>query len=166
MSAWLARARSAAGCPAAVPIVPIVPKPPPEWSFGTNGTIGTRGRHVAQPSPDPAADGPQGWREALLALSPDRDPCPGFRPDAWARVWAIALDFIDRHGVQAHGLDWTAAELFGVHSAVGVVRRRSCNLPGLHRLGPKAPKRAAGREVALKVEGVVDGGMSGQEALG
>jgi hypothetical protein len=51
-------------------------EPPPERSFDTNGTIGTRGPHVAQPSPDPAADGPQGWRDALLSLFPDRDPCP------------------------------------------------------------------------------------------
>jgi hypothetical protein len=36
----------------------------------------------------------------------------------------------------------------------------------LGRLGPEKPKGAAGDEVALKVEGVVDGGMSGQEPLG
>ena len=67
-------------------------------------------------------DTPAGWREALLALSPDHDPCTGFRPGAWARVWAGALDFIERHGDGAHGLGWTAQELFGVHPVVGVIR--------------------------------------------
>ena len=62
------------------------------------------------------------WRDALFALSPDRDPCPGFRPGAWARVWSNALDFIDRHGTEAHRLGWTAEELFGVHPALGVIR--------------------------------------------
>jgi hypothetical protein len=36
----------------------------------------------------------------------------------------------------------------------------------LLRLGPEKSKGAAGDKVALKVEGFVDGGMSGQEALG
>jgi hypothetical protein len=63
-----------------------------------------------------------GWRAALLALSPDHDPCPGFRPYVWARVQANALDFIERHGPEAHRLSWTAPELFGVHPEVGVVR--------------------------------------------
>jgi hypothetical protein len=36
----------------------------------------------------------------------------------------------------------------------------------LLRLGPEKSKGAAGNEVALKAERVVDGGMSGQEALG
>jgi hypothetical protein len=105
-----------------VPLVQIVPKPPPERSFDINGTIGTRGPHVAQPSPDPAADCPQGWRGALLGLSPDHDPCPGFQPDAWARVQANALAFIDRHGDVAQRLGWTAVELFGVHPALGAIR--------------------------------------------
>jgi len=62
------------------------------------------------------------WREALLGLSPDRDPCPGFRPGAWARVQANALDFIERHGAEEHRLGWTAEELFGVNPALGVIR--------------------------------------------
>jgi hypothetical protein len=35
----------------------------------------------------------------------------------------------------------------------------------LHRLGSEDPKRAAGDEVALNVEGVVNRSMGGQEAL-
>jgi hypothetical protein len=62
------------------------------------------------------------WREALLGLSPDRDPCPSFRPNAWARVWSNALDFIERHGAEEHRLGWTAEELFGVNPALGVIR--------------------------------------------
>jgi hypothetical protein len=80
------------------------------------------GDHHAKPAPD----GPQGWRDALLRLSPDRDPCPGFRRNAWVRVWTNALDFIERHGDEAHGLGWTAPELFGVHPAVGVIRVDHC----------------------------------------
>lgn len=38
-------------------------------------------------------------------------------------------------------------------------------LPWLHGLGPEQAERAAGEDMALKVEGVVDGGMNGQEAL-
>ena len=44
-------------------------------------------------------------------------------------------------------------------------RRSGGKLPGMHRLGPEGPKRAAGDEVALKVERVVNRGVSGQEAL-
>ena len=71
-------------------------------------------------------DGPSAWHKALAHLSPDHDPCPGFRPNTWARVWANALDFIDRHGAEAHGLGWTAEELFGVHPVVEVIRVDCC----------------------------------------
>ena len=67
-------------------------------------------------------DTPAGLGDALLAHSFARDPCPGFRLDAWARARANALDFIERHGPEAHRLSWTAPELFGVHPEVGVVR--------------------------------------------
>ena len=79
--------------------------------------------------------GPEGWREAILGLSPDHDPCPGFRPGAWARVWANALDFIDRHGAAAHSLGWTAEELFGVHPVVGVIRVDHCGALMLSNAG-------------------------------
>src|ERR671913_311072 len=68
------------------------------------------------------ASDPAAWREALLALSPDHDPCPGFRPDAWARVQGNALDFLDRHGEEAARLGWTDVELFGVHPSRGTIR--------------------------------------------
>jgi hypothetical protein len=83
-------------------------------------------RTDAAPSPTPPLDGPADWRAALLALSPDHDPCPGFRPDTWARVWASAPDFLDRHGEEAERLGWTANELCGVHPVVGVIRVDFC----------------------------------------
>jgi hypothetical protein len=45
-------------------------------------------------------------------------------------------------------------------------RRSGRVLPRLHRLGPEGPKRAAGDEVALKVERVVDRSMHREKALG
>jgi hypothetical protein len=36
----------------------------------------------------------------------------------------------------------------------------------LHGIRPEAVKRAAGDEITLMVEGVVNGGMSGKKALG
>jgi hypothetical protein len=39
---------------------------------------------------------------------------------------------------------------------------RCCCLPLFHRVRPEAAKRVAGDEMTLKVEGVVDGGMSGE----
>ncbi len=77
--------------------------------------------------------GEASWREALLALSPGRDPCPGFRPGAWARVHANALDFVEKHGDKAAALGWTAEELFGVHPASGVVRPDCCGALMLSR---------------------------------
>src|SRR5918911_4718990 len=44
--------------------------------------------------------------------------------------------------------------------------RRGCDLPGFGRFGPKDPKRAARDEVTLNIEGVVNGSVSGQDALG
>jgi hypothetical protein len=43
---------------------------------------------------------------------------------------------------------------------------RGRDLPCSGRLGPEDPKRAAGDEVALNIERVVNGSVSGQEALG
>ncbi len=48
------------------------------------------------------------WRSALAAMSPERIPCPGYRPDEWARTLARALDFLDTFGPQAVALGWTA----------------------------------------------------------
>jgi hypothetical protein len=45
-------------------------------------------------------------------------------------------------------------------------RRSSRVVPSLHRLGPEGPERAAGDEVALQGERVVDWSMDREEALG
>jgi hypothetical protein len=42
------------------------------------------------------------------------------------RVWANALDFIDQHGAEAHGLRWTVIDLCGVHPVVGAFRVDCC----------------------------------------
>jgi hypothetical protein len=97
-----------------------------EASFGGFGGFDAGGSHVAGASPELAIDGTGGWREALLALPAGRDPCPGFRPDAWVRVLADAIAFLDRHGGEAHALGWTAEELFGVHPVVGAIRVDHC----------------------------------------
>jgi hypothetical protein len=47
------------------------------------------------------ATGYVAWLESLLGVSPDHEPYPGFPSHAWARVWANALNFLDRHGVEA-----------------------------------------------------------------
>ena len=64
------------------------------------------------------------------------------------------LGFVTRTGVRSQRpvrLDWSG--------------RSGRNLPGLRRLGPEDPKCAAGDEVALKVERVVDRSMHRQKAL-
>ena len=49
--------------------------------------------------------------------------------------------------------------------ASSVSSSRGRVLPLLHGFDPEETQRAAGDEMALEVEGVVDGGMNGQEAL-
>jgi len=66
------------------------------------------------------------WRSALSELSSERIPCPGYRPEEWARTLARALDFLDRFGPQAEALGWTAVRLFGVHPVAGIVRVDTC----------------------------------------
>ena len=73
------------------------------------------------------------WRSALAAMSPERIPCPGYRPDEWARTLTRALDFLDTFGPQAVALGWSAPRLFGVHPSAGIVRVDACGalaLPG------------------------------------
>lgn len=66
------------------------------------------------------------WVAALMALSSERAPCPGYRGDEWPRTLARALDFLDTFGAQAEALGWTAARLFGVHPVAGIVRVDAC----------------------------------------
>jgi hypothetical protein len=130
MTDWLARALALSTHGPGVPKPSKLPKPPPEPEeppgFGSYASFGTGAAHRLQTPPPPAADGPVSWREALLALPSDADPCPGWRPDAWARVQAHPLDFIDRQGAEAERLGWMDVELFGVHPVVGVIQVDHC----------------------------------------
>jgi hypothetical protein len=96
MSNWLARALAADVYRSGVPIAPKAPIAEPEPASGTNDANGTALIYKPREAPAgarPVAPGGMSgeiaaWREALLALSPDRDPCPGWRPGAWVRVRA------------------------------------------------------------------------------
>ncbi len=62
------------------------------------------------------------WFESLERLSPEEDPCPGFRTGHWRTARASSLAFIEQFGEQAAALGWTTRELFGVDPEVGIVR--------------------------------------------
>ncbi|AWB26204.1 hypothetical protein DA075_35640 (plasmid) [Methylobacterium currus] len=66
------------------------------------------------------------WRAGLNRLSPDRIPCPDYRPEEWAAVLANAWGFLDRFGAQAEALGWQTHELFGVHLTHGTIRVDHC----------------------------------------
>lgn len=85
-------------------------------------TIIPLGKNALQPM----VDGLAFWRAGLARLNPERIPCPGYRSDEWARVYALAQAFLDNFGGQAEALGWTAVRLFGVHPEAGIVRVDSC----------------------------------------
>src|SRR4051794_10813430 len=66
------------------------------------------------------------WKQGLARLTPDRDPCPGFRTGQWPRVHAAAITFLANQAEAAVGMGWTTPELFGVHPVVGVRRVDCC----------------------------------------
>lgn len=76
------------------------------------------------------------WLIGLESLSPDRDPCPGYRSSEWPTTLARALAFLDVFGEQAVALGWTAPRLFGVHPAAGIVRVDACGALVLPIAGP------------------------------
>jgi hypothetical protein len=81
-------------------------------------------------------DGLRNWLDALAVLSPERPPCPGYRPEEWARTLARALAFLATFGGQAEALGWTASRLFGVHPTGGIVRVDHCGALVLPVAGP------------------------------
>ena len=89
----------------------------------------TRAQHAGSPGMETAIVS-QGdlrkWRAALMALSSERAPCPGYRAEEWPRTLSRALDFLDRFGTQAEALGWTASWLFSVHVACDIVRVDHC----------------------------------------
>jgi hypothetical protein len=122
----------------------------------SNGTIGARGPHVAQPSPDPAADGSQGWREALLALSRPRSvprlsaQHMGSRPGQRPRLHQSSRRRSPRPCLDGR-------KLFGVHPMVGVVRVDFCGALMLS---------AAGRVASVEAHAIryANGPSTGAEA--
>src|SRR5262249_17620949 len=64
------------------------------------------------------------WRDAFAPLSPQTEPCPGWRLDEWARVYACIKQFLaGPHAFTAARNGWSALDLFGVHQTVGVAAR-------------------------------------------
>jgi hypothetical protein len=101
----------------------------PQASRPENSAVGAPSVATSREAPEILASGPAAWRAALVALSPDRDPCPGFfEPGAWARVRAAALSFVEEYGDRAEELGWGKAELFGVHCLDGVARPDCCGV--------------------------------------
>ena len=76
------------------------------------------------------------WREGFARLSPERVPCPGYRPFEWANTYGNALAFLDMFGEQAEALGWQAEALFGVHPQAGVIRVDACGAVMLSVSGP------------------------------
>lgn len=62
------------------------------------------------------------WREALTAMRPTGEPCPGISPDKWPAIREQALDFLEQHGARAAEIGWTVEDLFGVHPELGTRR--------------------------------------------
>ena len=66
------------------------------------------------------------WHGAIENISPHASPCRYMPPSRWASVRENCLDFIARFGAEAHGLGWTAEQLFGVHPEHGTLRIDYC----------------------------------------
>jgi len=66
------------------------------------------------------------WRDQIQRLSEHASPCRYLAPAKWSAMRENALVFLDQHGAEAHGLGWTAPQLFGVHPRQGTVRVDYC----------------------------------------
>ena len=66
------------------------------------------------------------WHGAIENISERASPCRYLTPAQWATMRESALDFCTRFGVEAHGLGWTASQLFGVHPEHGTLRVEYC----------------------------------------
>ena len=71
-------------------------------------------------------DTPQTWREGFARLSPSALPCPGFRSDEWAAVYAAAKAFLAERADEAYEHGWRGIDLCGVHETVGVANPSAC----------------------------------------
>ncbi|MDP4006894.1 hypothetical protein [Methylobacterium sp. NEAU K] len=66
------------------------------------------------------------WHGSIEAISPHASPCRYLSPVRWSPMREGCLDFITRLGAEAHGLGWTAAQLFAVHPEHGTLRLDFC----------------------------------------
>ena len=48
-----------------------------------------------------AVDTALAWREALAAMRPTGEPCPGISATEWPALRERALDFLEQHGARA-----------------------------------------------------------------
>jgi len=63
------------------------------------------------------------WRDAFAKLRAETEPCPGWRPQEWARVHACIKQFLaGSRALTAARAGWSALDLFAVHKDVGVAR--------------------------------------------
>lgn len=90
------------------------------------------------PAPPPLPDFVARWRDALDNLSPHASPCRYLVPAKWAAIREDAIVFCDQHGVEAHRLGWTAAELFAIHPEHGLLRIDYCGALMMTELHPSA----------------------------
>jgi hypothetical protein len=72
------------------------------------------------------------WRAAIEHMPADASPCRHLPPAGWTAIRENCLDFIDRFGVDAHRLGWTASQLFGVHPKHGTLRAEWCGALIVH----------------------------------
>ena len=64
------------------------------------------------------------WCDLLERSSPHASPCRYLTPAQWATMREAALDFCTRFGAEAHGLGWTAPQLFGAQPEAGEAENR------------------------------------------
>ncbi len=66
------------------------------------------------------------WHGNIEKNSERASPSRYQTPTQWATMRESALDFCTRFGAEAHGLGWTASQLFGVHPEHGTLRGEYC----------------------------------------
>ena len=101
------------------------PDDPVDWQFNREPDAA-----AAQPQPAAAAASPDAfnveqrvavWRNAFAPLSPETEPCPGWRSGEWPRVYAGIKQFLaGSHAFIAARAGWSVLDLFAVHKTVGV----------------------------------------------
>ena len=91
------------------------------------------------------------WHGNIENISERASPCRYLTPAQWATMRESALDFCARFGAEAHGLGWTAPQLFGVHPEHGTLRVEYCG--ALMVAGKKAQAVEADRIVFERTAG-------------